>query len=76
MNTRKKYLIGAAIILVVFITVICFASEIQVWFMSKLTELLILLIVFCVGWLLGRYGTRRRPGRVEENIRNITEAQK
>lgn len=76
MNTRKKYLIGAAVILVALITVICFASEIQVWFMSKLTELLILALVFCLGWLLGRYGSPRRRSRDEENIRNITEAQK
>ncbi len=76
MSKNKKYLIWGAVILAAFITVICFASEIQVWFMSKLTSLLILVLTFAVGWLLGRYGGSKRRSRDEENIRNITEAQK
>lgn len=76
MSKRSKYLLVAALILAAFITVICFASEIQVWFMSKLTSLLILLLTFVVGWLLGRYGAPKSRTRDEENIRNITEAQK
>lgn len=76
MSKNKKYLIWGAVLLAAFITVICFASEIQVWFMSKLTNLLILAITFLVGWLLGRYGSSKSRSREEENIRNITEAQK
>lgn len=76
MSKSKKYLIWSAVLLAAFITVICFASEIQVWFMSKLTSLLILVITFLVGWLLGRYGSSKSRSREEENIRNITEAQK
>lgn len=76
MTKSKKYLIWGALALIAFITVICFASEIQVWFMSKLTDLLILVITFVVGWLLGRYGGGRNHNRDEESVRNITKAQK
>lgn len=76
MSKSKKYLIWSAVLLAVCITIICFAGEIQVWFLSKLTSLLILLITFVVGWLLGRYAAPRRRTRDEENVRNITEAQK
>lgn len=76
MTKSKKYLIWGALLLAAFITVICFASEIQVWFMSKLTDLLILAITFVVGWLLGRYGGGRNNNRDEESVRNITKAQK
>ena len=31
---------------------------------------------FAAGWLLGRYGGRRNRNRDQENVRNITEAQK
>lgn len=76
MSKNKKYLIWSAVLLAAFITVICFASEIQVWFMSKLTILLIHALTFAVGWLLGRYGSPGRRSREEENVRNMTEAQK
>ncbi|MEG1612275.1 MAG: hypothetical protein RRZ83_02650 [Alistipes sp.] len=74
MTKSNKYLIWAVVIFIALATAICFASEIQVWFMSKVTDLLILVVVFAAGWLLGRFGTRRRT-RNEENARNITNAQ-
>lgn len=73
---NKKWIIYGALILIAFIAVICFASEIQVWFMSKLTSLLIIAIAFAAGWALGRFGAARRSDRNAENARNITEAQK
>lgn len=73
---NKKWIIYAALVLIVLVTVICFASEIQVWFMSKLTSLLIFTITFIAGWLLGRFSPGRRRDRDAENIRNITKAQK
>ncbi|MEG0806904.1 MAG: hypothetical protein RR410_00975 [Alistipes sp.] len=73
---NKKWIIYIAIGLIVFITFICFASEIQVWMMSKLTELLVLLIAFAAGWFLGRFGGRRRRDDDRQNVRNTTEAQK
>lgn len=72
---NKKWIIYTALILIAFITIICFASEIQVWFMSKLTSLLILVITFVAGWLLGRFGPGRRSNDDRQNARNITEAQ-
>lgn len=55
---NKKWIIYIALGLIVFFTIICFASEIQVWMMSKLTSMLVLVITFAVGWLLGRFGGR------------------
>lgn len=62
---NKKWIIYIALGLIVFVVTICFASEIQVWFMSKLTSLLILVIAFTAGWLLGRFGTRREIAKSE-----------
>ncbi|MEG2366312.1 MAG: hypothetical protein RSB29_06135 [Alistipes sp.] len=75
MTKSKKYLIWAVVIFIALATTICFASEIQVWFMAKMTDLLILIVVFVAGWLLGRFSGHRRTAD-EENARNITKAQK
>lgn len=76
MSKNKKWIIYIALGLIAFIATICFASEIQVWFMAKLTSLLILVITFAAGWLLGHFGSRRGRSREEESTRNMTEAQK
>lgn len=55
---NKKWIIYAALIIIVFVTAICFASEIQVWLMAKLTSLLIIVVAFVAGWLLGHFGKR------------------
>lgn len=73
---NKKWIIYTALGLIAFITIICFASEIQVWFMSKLTSLLILVITFVAGWLVGHFGTGRRNNDDKRNAREITQAQK
>ena len=73
---NKKWIIYIALGLIAFITIICFASEIQVWFMSKLTSLLILVIAFAAGWLLGRFGPGRNTSADKQNARDITEAQR
>lgn len=70
---NKKWIIWIAIGLIAFVTTICFASEIQVWFMSKITTLLILVITFFAGWLLGYFGSRR--SKEAKNAQNITRAQ-
>lgn len=64
---NKKWIIYIAVGLIVFITFICFASEIQVWMMSKLTSILVLIIAFAAGWLLGRFG-----GRLKSNGQTTT----
>lgn len=70
---NKKWIIWIALGLIAFVAVICFASEIQVWLMSKLTSLLILAITFIAGWLLGYFGSR--PSKEAKNAQNITRAQ-
>lgn len=60
---NKKWIIYTALVLIAFVAIICFASEIQVWFMSKLTSLLILVITFAAGWLLGYFGHKSKNGK-------------
>lgn len=60
---KNKWLIYIILIVIVFIAVVVFASEIQMWFMSKLAYLLILLCVFIIGWLLGRFGGGRKQNK-------------
>ncbi len=53
---RNKYLIYIIILIMLFLVIILFATQIQMWFMSKLAYILILVGTFIIGWLLGRFG--------------------
>jgi len=63
MTTSKKWLIGGIAALVIFFLLIYYSTEIYVWTMGKITTLLIWLVLFAAGWLLGRYGGRRSERR-------------
>ena len=67
---------GLILILVVFILVWQFAPAIQRWLANVFIDIIVLVLTFAAGWLLGRYGGRRNRNRDQENARNITEAQK
>ena len=54
---------GLILILVVFILVWQF-------------DIIVLVLTFAAGWLLGRFGGKRNRSDNEKNARNITEAQK
>ncbi|MEG2064508.1 MAG: hypothetical protein RRY23_05120 [Alistipes sp.] len=55
---NKKWIIYIAIAIILFVTILCFASEIQAWMMSELTSLLIIVVAFVAGWLLGYFGRK------------------
>lgn len=59
MTTTQKWIAGAAVVAVLFVILIFYSSEIYIWLMSKLTTLIIWLVIFTAGWLLGRFGGRR-----------------
>ena len=76
MNKKWTLWAGLILILVVFILVWQFAPAIQRWLANVFIDIIVLVLTFAAGWLLGRYGGRRNRNRDQENARNITEAQK
>ena len=68
---------GLILILVVFILVWQFApAAIQRWLANVFIDIIVLVLTFAAGWLLGRFGGKRNRSDNEKNARNITEAQK
>lgn len=76
MNKKWTLWAGLILILVVFILIWQFAPAIQRWLANVFINIIVLTLTFAAGWLLGRYGGRRNRNRDQENVRNITEAQK
>ena len=76
MNKKWTLWAGLILILVVFILIWQFAPAIQRWLANVFIDIIVLVLAFAAGWLLGRYGGRRNRNRDQENARNITEAQK
>lgn len=76
MNKKWTLWAGLILILVVFILIWQFAPAIQRWLANVFIDIIVLALTFVAGWLLGRYGGRRNRNRDQENVRNITEAQK
>ena len=66
MKTSTKWMIGIAAALVLFFLLIFYSSEIYVWAMGKITTLVIWAVIFLAGFLIGRFGGRRRWGKVGE----------
>ncbi len=60
MKTSTKWMIGIAAVLVLFFLMIFYSSEIYVWAMGKVTTLLIWIVIFAAGFLIGRFGGRSK----------------
>jgi len=60
MKTSTKWLLAGAAVLVVFFLLMAYSSNLYVWMMGKVTTLVIWLVIFIAGWLLGRFGGRKR----------------
>lgn len=60
MKLSTNWIIGIAVAVVLLLLLVFYSSEVQVWIMGKLTTLFIWLIIFLAGFLVGRFGGRRR----------------
>lgn len=60
MTTKTKWILGSALTLIVLLLVVIFSKNVWNWFENILVEVLIYLIVFGAGWLLGRFGGRSK----------------
>ncbi|WP_295991929.1 hypothetical protein [uncultured Alistipes sp.] len=58
MTTKTKWIIGGALTLIALLLIVIFSKNVWNWFENMLVDLLIYLIVFGAGWLLGRFGGR------------------
>lgn len=76
MNKNWMLWTGLILIVVVFILIWQFAPAIQRWLANVFLDIIVLVLTFAAGWLLGRFGGKRNRNRDEQNARNLTEAQK
>lgn len=60
MSTKTKWIAGAIAAVVVLFLIIFYANEIYLWLMRQLTALVVYLVVFAAGWLLGYFGRGRK----------------
>lgn len=75
MNNKWALGISLILLLVAFMITWHFAPAIQKWLADVFVDIIVLVLVFCAGWLMGRFGGKRRS-HVEKNAKNITKAQK
>jgi len=60
MTNKTKWIIGTAVVLVALLLVIIFSKNIWNWFENVLIDIVIYLIVFAAGWLVGRFTGRKK----------------
>lgn len=75
MTAKTKWIVYGSLALIAILLTVIFSKNIWNWFENVLIDALIYLVVFATGWMLGRFGGKRRT-TTEENVRNITEAQR
>lgn len=75
MTAKTKWIVYGSLALIAILLTVIFSKNIWNWFENVLIDALIYLVVFATGWMLGRFGSKRRT-TTEENVRNITEAQR
>lgn len=55
---NKKWVIYSALVLIAFLLVVIFSKNIWNWFENILVSVLIYVIVFSAGWILGYFSHR------------------
>lgn len=75
MTAKTKWIVYGSLALIAILLTVIFSKNIWNWFENVLIDALIYLVVFATGWMLGRFGGKRRT-TTEENVRNTTEAQR
>lgn len=56
---NKKWIVYIVLIVVALVLVIVFSKNIYFWLSNQLWKILLLLVTFAAGWLLGRFGGGR-----------------
>ncbi|MCH5335704.1 MAG: hypothetical protein J1D86_07895 [Alistipes sp.] len=65
MKKSTKWLLLAAAALVVIVLIISYSSRIYVWAMDKITTLVIWVVLFLAGYIIGRFGGRSKNSKAE-----------
>ena len=60
MTTKAKWIIYGALALIAVLLIAIFSKNIVNGLENLFVKIAIYLIVFCAGWLLGRFGGKRR----------------
>ena len=76
MTAKTRWIIYGSLALIAVLLIAIFSKNIVNGLENLFVKIAIYLIVFCAGWLLGRFGGNRRRNDDERNARNITQAQK
>lgn len=58
MNTKKSLAIAIGVICVAFILAMAISDTFYVWVMARVYDLLLFVLIFIAGWLLGRFGDK------------------
>ncbi|MDE5706609.1 MAG: hypothetical protein K2H69_00260 [Alistipes sp.] len=61
---NKKWIVYIVLIVVALVLVIVFSKNIYFWLSNQLWKILLFLVTFAAGWVLGRFG--RSGGRNTE----------
>ncbi len=53
---NKKWYIYIALAVIAFVLIVVFSKNIYLWLSNQLLKILLFVVVFAAGWLLGRFG--------------------
>lgn len=58
MTNKTKWIVGTAVAIVIVLLIVIFSKNIWNWFENVLIDIIIYLVVFAAGWLVGRFAGR------------------
>ena len=58
MTNKTKWIVGTAVAIVIVLLIVIFSKNIWNWFENVLIDIVIYLVVFAAGWLVGRFAGR------------------
>lgn len=59
-NMNKAWIFYIVLIVIALVLLIVFSKDIYLWLSNKLFYLLFLFLIFAAGWVLGRFGGRKK----------------
>ncbi|MDE7069576.1 MAG: hypothetical protein K2O63_03535 [Alistipes sp.] len=58
---NRKWIVYIVLIVVALVLVIVFSKNIYFWLSNQLWKILLFLVTFAAGWVLGRFGRSSAP---------------